>query len=133
MGEGRTGPAGSPSWAIRHVLAVPPVGTIHVAPTNTGLMFVPNFRTYANVTTSVSGQNYLAIAVAPALTTRVQTNAFILGWYGFTGVTYQTLYSTNLVDWVRYGPQFPGNNGPLQLTVPLSTAPTLFFRMGASY
>ena len=69
--------------------------------------------------------------VAPALTTRVETNTFILSWYGIPGVTYQPLYSTNLVDWLPYDGALPGTNGPLQLLVPMDTDPMRFFRVGA--
>jgi hypothetical protein len=88
----------------------------------------------SNVTTRISDQNYLAVStVAPALTTQVQTNMNILNWYGIRGVTYQPLYSTNLVDWLPYGVPVPGTNGPLQLLVPIGTNPNMFFRVGASY
>ena len=117
-----------------YVLGVPPSVTINVVPSKTSLMFVPSSRTYANVRISISNENYLAVStVAPALATQVQTNTYILNWYGISGVTYQTLYSTNLVDWLPYDAPLPGTNGPLQLLVPMGTDPSLFFRVGASY
>jgi hypothetical protein len=77
---------------------------------------------------------YLAVStVVPALTTQVQTNSFMLNWYGISGVTYQPLYSTNLEDWVPYDGTLPGTNGPLQLVVPMDAGPIMFFRVGASY
>ena len=117
-----------------YVLGVPPSVTINVVPSKTNLVFVPSSRTYANVSTPLSNENYLAVStVAPALATQVQTNTYIVSWYGISGVTYQTLYSTNLVDWLPYGVSLPGTNGPLQLLVPLGTEPSMFFRVGASY
>jgi hypothetical protein len=117
-----------------YVLGVPPSATINVVPSKTNLMFVPSSRSYANVTTSISNENYLAAStVAPALTTQVQTNTYILSWYGIRGVTYQPLYSTNLVDWVPYDVPLPGTDGPMQLVVPMGADPNMFFRVGASY
>jgi hypothetical protein len=69
----------------------------------------------------------------PSLTTQVQGNNFMLSWYGIPGVTYQPLYSTNLVDWLPYDNVLQGTNGPLQLLVPIDTDPIKYFRMGASY
>jgi hypothetical protein len=127
-------PATTTDTNANYVLGVPPSGTINVVPSKTNLMFVPSSRSYANVTTSISNQNYLAVStVAPALTTQVQTNMVILNWYGIRGVTYQPLYSTNLVDWLPYDVSLPGTNGPLQLLVPMGTDPSMFFRVGASY
>jgi len=117
-----------------YVLGVPPSVTINVVPSKSNLMFVPSSRTYANVSASLSNENYLAVStVAPALATQVQTNTYIVSWYGISGVTYQTLYSTNLVYWLPYGVSLPGTNGPLQVLVPLGTDPSMFFRVGAGY
>ena len=66
--------------------------------------------------------------------TQVQTNSFVLSWYGISGVTYQPLYSTNLVNWLPYDGGLPGTNGPLLLVLPMDTNnPVMFFRVGASY
>ena len=117
-----------------YVLAVPPAGTIQVVPSKVGLVFVPSSRTYADVTTPVLNENYLAVSTAaPALTTEVQSNSFVLSWYGIPGVTYQPLYSTNLVDWLPYDGALPGTNGLLQLAVPMDADPIKYFRVGASY
>ena len=117
-----------------YVLGMPPAGTVHVVPSLAGLAFVPSSRTYTGVTSPIMNQNYLAVStVAPALTTQVQTNTFMLNWYGISGVTYQPLYSTNLEDWVPYDGTLSGTNGPLQLVVPMDAGPAMFFRMGASY
>jgi hypothetical protein len=71
--------------------------------------------------------------VIPALTMRVQANNLSLSWYGVQGVTYQTFYSTNLVDWLPYGVVLQGTNGPLEVQVPIGTDPHKFFRVGGSY
>ncbi len=117
-----------------YVLALPAAGTIQVTPSKAGLVFVPSARTYNGVPTPINNENYLAVGtVVPTLTSQVQTNGLVLGWYGISGVTYQPFSSTNLVDWLPYDGPLSGTNGPLQLVVPMITDPIMFFRMGASY
>ena len=117
-----------------YLLNVPPTVTVQVTPSAAGLMLVPSSRTYVNVTSRITNENYLAVStVVPALSSQVETNTYALTWYGIPGVTYQGLYSTNLVDWLPYGGAMPGTNGPLQLRVPMGTDPQAFFRVGASY
>jgi hypothetical protein len=116
-----------------YLLSLPPTVTVHVTPTAPGLMFVPGSRTYVNLTTAVSNENYVAVStIAPALAMQLQTNTFVLNWYGISGVTYQPLYSTNLVDWLPYTGAVPGTNGPVQVLAPIGTNPIMFFRVGAS-
>jgi hypothetical protein len=117
-----------------YLLSLPPVGTIVVTPSATNLLFVPSSRTYANLTGAASNHNYLAVnTVAFALSTRVETNTYVLSWYGVSGVYYQPLYSTNLVDWLPYDGAQWGTNGPLQLLLPIDMDPVKFFRVDASY
>jgi hypothetical protein len=117
-----------------YVLSLPPADTYTVTPSATNLVFVPGSRSYFNLTSSLSNQNYQAVGtVVPSLTSRVETNTHVLSWYGVSGVTYQPLCSTNLVDWQPYGGVLPGTNGPLQLAVPMEGEPIQFFRVGASY
>ena len=107
--------------------------TVNVTPSAPGLMFVPGSRTYVNLTVAVSNENYVAVStIAPAVAMQVQSNACALSWYGISGVTYQPLYSTNLVDWLPYTGAVPGTNGPMQLLAPMDTNPVMFFRVGAS-
>jgi hypothetical protein len=116
-----------------YLLSLPPTVTLHVTPSAPGLVFVPSSRTYYGVTGTVSNENYLAVStIAPALTTQFQTNTCTLNWYGISGVTYQPLYSTNLVDWLPYYGALAGTNGPMQLLAPMGTSPIMFFRVGAS-
>ena len=94
---------------------------------------VPSPLTYVNLTAAVSNENYLAVStIAPVLAMQVQTNTCVLNWYGISGVGYQPLYSTNLVDWLPYTGALPGTNGPMQLLAPMDTNPVMFFRVGAS-
>jgi hypothetical protein len=116
-----------------YLLSLPPTVTVNVTPLATNRMFVPGSRTYANVTGTVSNENYLAVStIAPVVAMQVQTNTCVLSWYGIAGVTYQPLYSTNLVDWLSYDSALPGTNGTMQLLLPMDTSPILFFRVGAS-
>jgi hypothetical protein len=116
-----------------YLLSLPPGGTFLVTPSATNLMFVPGTRTYANLTGTVSNENYQAVNLSPALALQVQTNTFALSWYGISGEIYQPLYSTNLVDWLPFGSVVTGTNGPIQLLRPANMGPIQFFRMGAWY
>ena len=69
---------------------------------------------------------------APGLTTSVSGTSLMINWNGLAGVTYQTWWSTNLVDWSALGDPVSGTNGPMQIILPLSTGPADFFRIGAS-
>ncbi len=117
-----------------YVLSLPPAGIISVVPSKAGFILVPSYRTYASLTASIVNENYLAVnSVLPTLVSQVQSNNFRLNWYGISGVSYQPLYSTNLVDWVPYDVPLPGTNGPLQLLFPVDGGPIKFFRVGATY
>jgi hypothetical protein len=128
-------PAATTDTNGNYALAVPPVGTVTVVPSKSGLMFVPASRAYANVTRwSISDQNYVAVATTvPTITTRVQLNALYLNWYGIYGITYQLLSSTNLVDWRPAATYLPTSNGPLQWIVPMDQNAMMFFRVGGTY
>ena len=116
-----------------YLLSIPPTVTVQVTPSAAGLMFVPGSRAYVNLTGPLSTENYVAVStIVPALAMQVQTNTFVVSWYGIAGVTYQPLYSTNLVDWLPYNGALPGTNGTMQLLLPRDTSPILFFRVGAS-
>ena len=95
---------------------------------------MPSSRTYWDVTTAITNENYLAVtSVMPTLASQVETNTYSLSWYGIPGVNYQPLYSTDLVEWWPYDGPLTGTNGPLQLRVPMDTDPTCFFRLEAIY
>lgn len=105
-----------------------------VAPTNAGF-FVPNLRNYSNIGANFAAQNYL-LTVPTAFnigSTSFDGTNLNFTWYGINGVFYQPLYSSNLVDWLPYGPSFLGRNAPLNVALPVSTAPQLFFRLSVSY
>ena len=128
------GPPATTDTNGSYVLGVPPAGTVHVVPSRPGLAFIPSSRGYTGVTTPIRNENYVAVnTVAPTLTSQVQTHSFIMNWCGLSGVTYQLLYSTDLVKWASWGFPMPGTNGPLQTSVLLATGHHMFFRVEATY
>ena len=127
-------PATATDASGNYVLAVPPGGTIWVVPQKPGTTFIPSSRTYTGLTNPVANENYVAVSsMVPALTARVQTTNFSMKWYGLLGVSYQPLFSTDLVNWQPWGVDFYGTNGWLELVFPLRVGPKMFFRMRAVY
>jgi hypothetical protein len=112
-----------PSWA----------GTI--TPERGGRISIPSSRTYSNVSTDLTNQNFLmATTEALALSSQRQGTNLNLNWYGLNGVSYQVLYSTNLLNWAPYSLVITGANGPVSLAVPIDvTRPSDFFRFSAGY
>jgi hypothetical protein len=117
-----------------YALKVTPGADVTITPFSTNLVFVPSSRFYPAISASSPNQNYLAIAsIAPAVSTvSSQATNMVMNWYGLQGVTYQTLCSTNLVDWQSYADPLLGTNGPIQLSIPLGNSPMMFFRIRAS-
>ena len=114
-------------------ITVPPGWTGSLTPSLGSWMFVPGTLSYTNLASSLSGQNFLIVpTIAPGLTTGVSGTSLMINWNGLAGVTYQTWWSTNLVDWSVLGDPLPGTNGLMQISLPLSTDPAEFFRIGAS-
>ena len=117
----------------QYALGVPPGWSGTVTPTLGSFMFAPGSITYTNVTAPLTNQNYLMVTtVAPGLTPGVSGTNFLVNWAGLPGVTYQLLWSTNLVDWQPLGSPLPGTNGPMQLVVPIGSDPAGFFRLTAT-
>jgi hypothetical protein len=113
-------------------LGVPTGWTGSVTPALTGWMFVPGTRSYTNVQSAVTNQDYLLVpTIAPVLAASRSGTNLGLGWYGIGNVTYQPYFSTNLTDWYPLSDPLPGTNGALQLLVPIDTDPTKFFRVKA--
>jgi hypothetical protein len=104
-----------------------------VVPSLNSLAFVPGSRIYTNLNISIADQDYLAVTgLAPTLTTSLKGTNMAITWFGIPGVTYQALYSTNLLDWLSYGGPLVGTNGPAQLLLPVGPDPRKFFRLQAS-
>ncbi len=114
-------------------LGVPPGWNGSVTPALGSFMFVPGALAYTNVTASLTNQNYLMVpTVAPSLASSLSGTNFSLNWAGISGVTYQLLWSTNLVDWQTLGGALAGTNGPMQIVLPLGSDPAAFFRVSAA-
>jgi len=116
-----------------YALGFVPGSSFSVRPAKTGLMFAPGSLSYANVTATLTNQDFLAVeTIAPPIQTGVQGTNFVLGWYGYSGVSYQLLYSTNLVNWLPYGGVMVGSNAFIQVPAPVEGEPMQFFRVQAN-
>jgi hypothetical protein len=94
--------------------------------------FVPGYLSYTNVNASVGTQNFLMVTtIAPALTSTLSASGLSLSWNGIPGVLYQPESSTNLVNWLPYGPALSGTNGLMELLVPTTGLPLNFVRLRA--
>jgi len=112
-----------PSWA----------GTI--MPERGGRIFIPASRTYTNVSNDLTNQDFvMATSATLALSSQRQGTNVNLNWYGINGVSYQVLYSSNLVNWVPYSLPVMGTNGPASAAIPIDvTSQADFFRFSAGY
>ncbi len=106
-----------------------------ITPERGGRIFIPPSRTFANVSNDMTNQNFImATSAALALNSQTQGGNINLSWYGLNGVSYQVLWSSNLVNWVPYNAPVVGTNGPAGVAIPIdATSPTDFFRFRAGY
>jgi hypothetical protein len=112
-------------------IAVPPSWSGTLTPSKDSQLFIPGSRSYTNVSASLTHQDFVSVSPTNLTMTTVQQGGTLhLTWYGISGVTYQTFYSSDMVQWIPYGQPFPGTNGPVILSVPSDAAPTEFFRFG---
>jgi hypothetical protein len=103
-----------------------------VTPSFSGSMFVPGARSYSNVQSDSTRQDFLLVStIGASLTGGSAGTNFGLGWYGIANVVYQPAWSTNLIDWYPLASPITGTNGLLQLLVPVATDPVKFFRVSA--
>jgi hypothetical protein len=87
---------------------------------------------YTNNASSLTGQNYSMFqTISPALTASSGATDFSLNWNGISGVTYQVLWSTNLVTWQPLGSPISGTNGPMQFVLPSGSNSSEFFQIQA--
>jgi len=115
-------------------LGVPSGWSGSVTPALGNFMFVPGSLAYTNVTGSLTNQNYLMVpSVAPSLTCTLGGTNLSVRWAGIPGVTYQTWWSTNLVDWQSLDGVLAGTNGLMQVVLPLGSEPAAFFRVSATH
>jgi hypothetical protein len=111
-------------------LGVPPGWTGTVTPSFGSYVFVPASMNYTNVTGSLTNQNYSVYqTISPALTTTLGAGNCSLNWNGISGVTYQVLWSTNLVTWQPLGSPVAGTNGPMQIVLPSGSNAAEFFQL----
>lgn len=112
-----------------YAVEVYPGWTGTITPSRTESVFIPPSRTYTNVSADFPNQNFvMAPPAALTLTADPQGPSLVLRWHGTTGLTYQPLYSTNLVDWYPCSTPLPGTNAPMSCTVPIGPEPLKFFR-----
>jgi hypothetical protein len=105
-----------------------------LTPAMAGFMFVPGSRAYSGVTGNISNEDYVRVkTIAPFMAGSLQGNNLALNWYGLAGVSYQTYYSTNLVDWQILAGPIAGTNGPAGIIIAVDpNDPMKFFSVGAS-
>lgn len=113
---------------------VPPFWTGSIVPTDNDIL-LPASRSYSGLSSNVMNQDFLAVSPTALNFSSGQFDGtnINLNWYGFNGITYQVQCSTNLVDWIPYGPVFVGTNGPAAFAIPPTNAPQMYFRLGVSY
>jgi hypothetical protein len=111
-------------------LGVPSGWTGTVIPSITGSMFIPSSRSYANVTNNLTGENYTLVpTIAATIQSQRSGTNLVFNWFGYSGVTYQIYYSTDLFTWIPFNGPLAGTNGPLQSIIPIDTNPQKFFRI----
>ena len=118
-------------------IGVPPGWNGTLTPSFGTNQFVPSVLSCMVATDSLTNQNFLMVpTVAPTVAGGVIGTNLSLAWRGIPGVTYEVLYSADLVNWTGYGgtgiPML-GTNGPMQVSLPIDASPTIFFRIEALY
>jgi hypothetical protein len=112
-------------------VTVPPLWTGSIVPAGDTII-VPSVRNFTNLTVDVPNQNFLVTSPAApfyASGTAFAENYMTIRWFGVSGSLYQLQSSSNLVDWVPYGPIRTGFDGPMTDVVPTTDAPQLYFRV----
>ena len=113
---------------------VPPAWSGTIAPIGNG-PFIPAARTYSNLSSNAPNQNFLAASPSDFNFSGGQFDGANVNfnWFGIQSVRYQPLYSTNLVDWMPYGPPIIGSNVLATLAFPSTNAPQMYFRLQVNY
>ena len=110
-------------------LSVSPVWAGVIQPTGY-LIVLPNQRNYSRLISDLPDQDFLAVSQTDLTLNSSQfdgTNV-TFNWYGIGGLSYQSYYSPDLVEWLPYGQPIPGSNAPVSISFPATNAPQLFFR-----
>jgi hypothetical protein len=113
-------------------LAVPGNSSFTITPSLGGEAFVPGARSYTNVFTAITGQNYTALPMlAPTLTAIAYGSTIELDWQAVNGVSYQVYTSMDLVAWVPYEGSFANVSGPMHVTATITNNTGQYFTIGA--
>jgi len=115
-------------------LPVLPSWTGTITPIKSGWISKPASINYDTVFYDLTSQDFVLLpAEAFRISSNIQGTNLNLSWFGLPNEIYLLLASTNLVDWYPYdGTQLVGTNGPINITVPVDTTSTRFFRFGAN-
>jgi hypothetical protein len=115
-------------------VAVPFSWTGYLTPSGNGIV-IPSARTFVRLTADTTNQNFLVATPSTFNLKSAPSDAANLGfsWYGITGVTYQLLCSSNMVDWAPCASPIVGGNAPLMLSMPTTNGPQMFYRLSVSY
>jgi hypothetical protein len=116
-----------------YALGFQPGTPFTLAPMLAGQYAVPASRSYF-VGDSLPGQDFLMVdEIAPLLSIGSTGTNLLLSWSGIPGVNYQSLISTNLVQWQTYGAVMVGTNALMELLIPiLHGEPQQYFRLTAT-
>lgn len=111
-------------------LSVSPSWNGTLTPIATGLTFLPDVRHFTNVIVDLTNQVFFVQSdAALTVTTQRQSNTNLnFRWQGLEGVSYQLVYSTNLINWIPYGTPVVGSNNIIDLTLPVTPQPGVFFK-----
>ncbi len=118
-----------------YALEVPPSWAGTVTPSKGAALFIPASHTYTNVTANLINQDFILLnSEALTLTSQKQGPNLVLTWYGINGVSYQLVYSSDLVNWLPFDSGLLlGTNGPMTLPLPIGPDKAKFFRFSANY
>ena len=119
-------------------IGVPPGWNGGLTPALGQLFFVPGTLTLANVTASLTNQNFIMYPnLSPTLASSFDGTNVTLAWQSINGVSYSIYDSADLVNWTAYtgaGYFFAGPNNLMQFIAPMDfTAPQLFYRLNVSH
>jgi len=118
-----------------YALEVPPSWTGTITPSKGSALLVPSSRSYTNVTSDLTNQDFVLVKPAAlTLSTQQQGDQLVLSWNGLAGVSYQLFWSSDMLNWVAYGASpLSGNNGPMSVSVSTGDQPAKFFRFLMTY
>lgn len=113
----------------RYSITIPLGSSPVIVPQKDGWQFDPPSISYPGLAQACFDQNYTgAVTLTPASGSGSGPISE-LSWQGISGVQYQLMTSSNLVDWIPYGPPVTGTNGPITIPNPPNAAPSRFYRV----